>query len=74
MFRLTRILSLAVAGSLVAHSAALRAEDHPPTTVAQADQNSSPLDDCQLLRRAISRHTCHVRLRREMHVDTAENK
>ena len=74
MFPLTRILILAAACPLVALAAAsARAEDHQPTTVAQTDLNPLQIGDCHLLRRAISRHTCHVRLW-EMHIDTAENK
>jgi hypothetical protein len=73
MFPLTRILILVVAacplGALAAASA--RAEDHQPTTVAQTDLNPSQIGDCHLLRRAISRHTCHVRLW-EMHIETAD--
>ena len=77
MFPLTRILILAAAGALVALTAAsARAEDHYPipAAAAQADLNPSPIDDCHLLRRAISRHACHVRLWREMNIETAENR
>ena len=79
MFPLTRILTLAAAGALVALTAAsssARAEEaqghQQPilTTVGQADLQI----ECHLQRRAISRRACQARLWREMHIDTAENK
>ena len=76
MFPLTRILTLAAVGALVALTAAnASAEDRqlPPTTAARADVNLPLTDDCHLQRRAISRRACHALLWREMHVDTAEN-
>jgi len=73
MFPLIRILILAAAGALTA--ASVHAEDHYPIPVAaaQADLNPTPIDDCHLLRRAISRHTCHVRLWRDK-IETAETR
>jgi hypothetical protein len=73
MFPLIRILILAAAGALTA--ASVHAEDHYPipAAAAQANLSPAPVDDCHLLRRAISRHTCHVRLWRE-NIETAENR
>jgi hypothetical protein len=76
MFPLTRILTLAAAGALVALTAASAgAEDRqpPPTTAAQADVNLPQIEDCHLQRRAISRRACQARLWHEMHIDIAEN-
>jgi hypothetical protein len=78
MFPLTRILTLAAAGALVALTgvSSARAEEalgrQQPilTTVGQADLQN----ECHLQRRAISRRACHARLWREMNIDTAENK
>ena len=84
MFPLTRILTLAVAGAVVALTAAsspARAEEsaqgrHQPilTTVGQADLNPRQMGECSLQRRAISRRACQARLWRGVHIDTAENK
>jgi hypothetical protein len=84
MFPLTRILSLAAAGALVALTAACspaHADDlaqnpgpvgtHEPIL---AEQNPGEIGECHLHRRAISRHACQARLWRGLHIDTAENK
>jgi hypothetical protein len=86
MFPLTRFLSLAAAGALVALTAAsspARADEsaqnlarsHKPilTTVGQADLNPRQMGECSLQRRAISRRACQARLWRGVHIDTAEN-
>jgi hypothetical protein len=77
MFRLTRVPALAVAGALVALTAAsARAEDHKsiPATAAQAELHTPLIGDCHLQRRAISRRACLASLWREINIDTAENK
>lgn len=88
MSPLTRILSLAVFGSLIGlamATGAARAGDSTQTvapavpsqsssTPAQAGVKARQLDGCQAQRRAISRRVCQARLSYERHVETADNK
>ena len=78
MFPLTRILTLAAAGALVALTAAsvARAEEargHQQPILATVGQADLQIE-CHLKRRAISRRDCQARVWREMNIDTAENK
>jgi hypothetical protein len=73
MFPLTRILSLAAAGALVALTAAsipARAGDSAQA-LRSAEPHEFTFTECQALRRAISRRACQARLWREEHIDTA---
>jgi hypothetical protein len=75
MFPLTRILSFAAAGALVAFTAA-----SVPGRADESAQNLRPmpqqsaLAECHLLRRAVSRRACQARLWRGVRIDTAESK
>jgi hypothetical protein len=73
MFPLTRILSLAAAGALVALTAAsipARADESAPD-LGQVGTHDRIFAECHLLKRAISRRACQARLRREEYIDTA---
>ena len=76
MISLTRILSFAAAGALVALTApSIPARSDDSAHNLRAVRPHEPiLAECHLLKRAISRHTCQARLERGMHIDTAENK
>jgi hypothetical protein len=77
MFPLTRILGLAAAGAVIALAAAaspVSADPSTQNTAAHAQLTPQEINECSLHRRAISRHACHARLARAVHVDTAENK
>ena len=76
MFPLTRILSLAAAGALVALTAAsipARADESAPN-LGPVGPHDSIFPECHLLKRAISRRACHARLWREEHIDTAREQ
>jgi hypothetical protein len=73
MFTLTRILSLAAAGALLALTAV-----SIPASAYESAPNLGPvvphdpiLAECHLLKRAIARRACQARLRREEYIDTA---
>ena len=72
----TRIIGLAAACALITFTAVstpAHAQESSQSAGAALPQ-ASVFTDCHALRRAISRHACHVRLLREEQVDTAENK
>ena len=73
MFTLTRILSLAAAGALLALTAASipASADHSAANLEQVVPHDPILAECHLLKRAISRRPCQVRLRREEYIDIA---
>ena len=74
MLWLTRILGLAAAAAIVALSAASISALAPvgPNERILLDVNRQ-IGECQMHRRAISRHACQARLSRELHFATAKN-